>query len=213
MNQHKVGVVKFGNPGRLDPNMWYTFGVSVKENPGAIGEFGTGLKYAIAVCLREGRAVRIDSGGHSYHFDTISVEFRGQTYDVVRCNKQRLPFTTHLGHKWELWQAYRELCSNCYDEGGSVGVGDETTVYAELGDIRHEDVFLNTEGKRLVEQSERVSIYSGESHYLYYRGIRVLELQPASMFTYDLQKVTPHRRSYPESCAPGRRSYRQHHDA
>lgn len=45
-------MIIFRNKGVIDPKSITTFGVSSKENPGAIGFFGTGLKYAIAILLR-----------------------------------------------------------------------------------------------------------------------------------------------------------------
>lgn len=47
-------MIIFRNAGTIDPKSITTFGVSSKENPGAIGFFGTGLKYALAILLRHG---------------------------------------------------------------------------------------------------------------------------------------------------------------
>lgn len=51
--------VIFENPGEIDPRMISTFGVNVKENDSAIGFFGTGLKYAIAILLRNHHRISI----------------------------------------------------------------------------------------------------------------------------------------------------------
>ena len=99
------GVVPFSNPGEIDPRMWATFGVSVKESAGAIGQFGTGLKYAIAVLMREGRSLEIVSKGNRYVFGVKQTDIRGKDFMQITCNSEMLPFTTHLGAKWELWQA------------------------------------------------------------------------------------------------------------
>ncbi len=59
-----MSFVIFRNKGVIDPSSITTFGVSSKENPGAIGFFGTGLKYAIAILLREGCDITIHAGKH-----------------------------------------------------------------------------------------------------------------------------------------------------
>ncbi len=94
-----------------------------------IGKFGTGLKYALAVLLREGNAVRIITPDGEYKFSTKQAEFRGVEYgqigmrfhpDGAKKPKpwQLLPFTTHYGSNWEMWMAFREIHSNTLDEGG-----------------------------------------------------------------------------------------------
>lgn len=179
-------IVTFSNNGIIDPIMWKTFGVSVKEKQEAIGEFGTGLKYAIAVLMREGRSMKIVSGGKEYNFGLRSKKIRGKEFDTITCNNRALPFTTHLGSKWELWQAYRELYSNCTDEGGSFGTDGETVIYAELGDIDHNDVFLDKSLDAIAKDS-LCTVYNKPSEWIYRKGIRAGKLRVKSMFTYDLQ--------------------------
>ena len=122
-------IVKFGNETEIEPEVWSTFGVSVKNGSNPIGMFGTGLKYAIAVLLREGRHISITSAGREYAFDVVEKNIRDKAFNICRCNGKDLPFTTELGKTWELWQAYRELYSNCLDEGGELGAEDVTTIY------------------------------------------------------------------------------------
>ena len=49
-------------------------------------------------------------------------------------------------------QAYRELYSNCLDEGGDIKHRGDTIVYAEIGDIVHSEVFLQA-ANRLYQPS------------------------------------------------------------
>jgi len=182
-----IGMVHFSNPGEIDPRMWSTFGVSVKENDNAIGQFGTGLKYAIAVLMREGRSLVIRSKSNTYVFGIEQTDIRGKEFAQITCNGEPLPFTTHLGAKWELWQAYREIFSNCLDEGGSLGEGGDTVISAELADVRHDDVFLQKDRSLILASSFHCDVYPGQSYYIYRRGIRAMELETPSMFTYDLQ--------------------------
>lgn len=181
--------MKFSNNGVIDPTVWSTFGVSVKENDNPIGMFGTGLKYAIAVLMREGRAISIRSGGERYVFGTDAKEVRGQTFMVCTCNGEHLPYTTELGKGWELWQAYRELYSNCKDEGGWIGDEGDTVIDAELDDICHDSVFLETNGLRCLSKSAGVSIYDKQSNAIYCKGVRVMELPKTALFTYDYDSI------------------------
>jgi len=181
------GVVPFSNPGEIDPRMWATFGVSVKESAGAIGQFGTGLKYAIAVLMREGRSLEIVSKGNRYVFGVKQTDIRGKDFMQITCNSEMLPFTTHLGAKWELWQAYRELYSNCLDEGGNISSVGDTVIYAELGDIDHDEVFLNKSSRKLIVSSKYCDVYTGSSTRIYCKGIRASGIPRESLYTYDLK--------------------------
>ena len=181
------GIVKFGNSGIIDPRVWSTFGVSVKESDNAIGQFGTGLKYAIAVLMREGRSLSITSGSNVYDFGVQDTVIRDSEFQQITCNGKALPFTTHLGAKWELWQAYREIYSNCVDEGGAIGFDGDTVVHAELGDIYHSDVFLDKEAENKVTSSPLCDVYAGNSNVIYYRGIRAMDLPRPSKYTYDIK--------------------------
>lgn len=181
-------MVSFSNAGEIDPRVWSTFGVSVKETDSPIGQFGTGLKYAIAVLLRHNRAFWIKSKGKEYRFRLIKSEIRGKEFHQIACNDTPLPFTTHLGGKWELWQAYRELFSNCLDEGGHLGSDGETVIYAELGDINHNEVFLDKH-RKIIADSPECTVYAGSSSYLYFKGIRAQTISRQSLFTYDIKKA------------------------
>lgn len=181
-------IIKFGNSGELDPRMWRTFGVSAKDGDGAIGKFGTGLKYAIAVLLREGRHISINTGGVLYEFTAKDADFRGKTFKQCFCNGEELPFTTHLGVEWELWMAYREIASNCMDEGGTIGEAGETTVEADFYGVDHEDVFLSSERKP-VYSSPIIDIYNGESSVIYYRGVRVFTPPRTCSTTINIKKA------------------------
>lgn len=114
----------FHNKGELDIRAVTTFGLSVKETDSPIGYFGTGLKYAVAVLLREGCEIEIFAGQSKYTFGASTDQFRGQDFEKITMEgptgSMPLPFTLSLGKNWELWQAYRELYCNAKDEGGGV---------------------------------------------------------------------------------------------
>src|SRR5690606_20364037 len=119
------------------------------DNP--IGMFGTGLKYAIAVLLRNGNCIEITNKDKTYSFSIHDIDFRGKSFQQILCNGKKLPFTTEYGKNWELWQAYRELHSNTVDEEGISFIGepmDEGTSIVVYGESfvkcveNHNDYFV-----------------------------------------------------------------------
>ena len=111
------GMIVFQNKGLIDPMAITTFGLNAKVGDSPIGQFGTGLKYAIAVLLRTGHEITIWRGLEPLRFDVIEHETRGKLFNIVRMNGEKLSFMTNLGPKWELWMAFRELFCNAKDEG------------------------------------------------------------------------------------------------
>lgn len=102
----------FKNPGHIDPVSITTFGISAKDTESAIGMFGTGLKYAVAVLLRNGYKITIYSGDKTYEFDVANNDVRNKTFNHVTMNGEFISFTTELGKFWEPWMAVRELVCN-----------------------------------------------------------------------------------------------------
>lgn len=116
--------VCFENNGVLEPDFIRSFGVSVKADESCIGFFGTGLKYALAILLRNGAKITIYSGGEVMRFGLEDVMLKGKAFKFVTMNGEKLSFTTELGKTWEPWMAYRELYSNAKDEGGGASIID-----------------------------------------------------------------------------------------
>ena len=195
-----MNAIIFRNKGVIDPKSITTFGVSSKENPGAIGFFGTGLKYAIAILLREGCAITIFSGKRHLEFGLKRDRIRIDEFNVVTMNNRRLGFTTELGKTWEVWQAFRELYCNCMDEGGTVweakpgevveaAPGDTTVVvtgsaFAEVYRNRS-NIVLGTDP---LETGNGCDIHPGPSRFVYYRGVRAHQLAHPSLLTYNIQR-------------------------
>jgi hypothetical protein len=190
--------IVFRNKGAIDIASITTFGVSSKVGSGAIGFFGTGLKYAIAILLREGCAVTIHTGGQVLKFGTEQARIRVDNFTFVTMNGERLGFTTELGKTWELWCAFRELYCNCLDEKGeasevdsSFTVGaDETAVVVDgekFFDIwaRRSEIVLD---KASIYDHEAVKVCAGASPHVFYRGIRAAQLSAPSRFTYNIQR-------------------------
>lgn len=172
--------VYFSNPEPLDLQALFTMGLSVKETENPIGEFGTGLKYAIAILLRHQADIRLFINGEEQVFSLESKSFRGEPFDQPHINGQPLPFTLKLGKNWSLWQAYRELASNTRDENGTVTTDQPDftgTVFAvSLPEFEaiHEnnDIFIS--GKP-VETIIGTEVFARSSMNFYLKGVKVLE--------------------------------------
>ena len=170
-------MIHFVTPTALAIEAATTMGVSVKED-GAIGKFGTGLKYAIAGILRLGGSVRIKIDGDKFAFTARESDIRGKTFRIVHCNGQPCGFTTDLGKHWEPWQLFRELASNALDEGGCwtrnplTGRTIITVECREVEAAEHSEAVFLANKEPLVESSFGATIYEGPSPHYYYKGIR-----------------------------------------
>ncbi len=193
-----TSIVSMTNPGLIPIEAVTTMGVSAKEGDSPIGMFGTGLKYAVACLLRTSQKITIWRGLERYDFTKESGEVRGKDFDFIFMSgpdgKERLGFTTHLGAHWETWQVFRELYSNCLDEGGDIWMSeadpaeDHTTIwiegaaFAEAAQDR-ERYFLQTSP---AYKANLVEFHPGESSNIYYRGVLVGRLPQTAAFTYNL---------------------------
>lgn len=170
-------MIVFTTPTAMPIEAATTMGVSVKED-GAIGKFGTGMKYAIAGVLRLGGRILVEVESVQYEFTSVATDIRGRDFQIVHCNGNACGFTTELGKHWEPWQLFRELASNALDEGGSWSKSDaegvtKITIHCreveEAGD--HEGVFLRG-GEAILTSSMGATVYPGPSKHYYYKGIR-----------------------------------------
>lgn len=210
----------FHNNGTLERRAFTMMGLSAKADEKAIGFFGTGFKYGIATLLRHGASIRIvaqDGYGEyvTYDFSSAPGKFRGKEHNFVYCSisndvgeyeedEFELPFTTHLGANWKLWQAYRELYTNAKDEGGGVVLIDVDEVYKRNGvnvfvtncpDFvevyhNHNKYFLNAE--TLVEgyRMRAVEKQHNSDNVVYYKTMYTgTKLDKESYLTYDYIKT------------------------
>lgn len=189
-----MSILYFGNAGRFDVRAMLTFGVSAKESSDAIGYFGTGFKYAVAIILRLGGTISIKSGDEIYEFTKSREIIRGKEFEIVKCNCQDAGFTTRLGINWAPWQAFRELWCNCKDEGGECSTQRmqfDTVISVDCREIMEAYAarrlyFLESNPLSLTAQCE---IHEGHAHFVFYRGIAVKALNSPSVFSYNI--VTP----------------------
>lgn len=190
--------VSLTNAGLIPIEAVTTMGVSAKEGENPIGFFGTGLKYAVSSLLRMGHRITIWRGLDRYDFVAQRGQVRGKDFDFVVMRgpegEQRLGFTTHLGAKWEMWQVFREVYSNCLDEAGSLAFATIepregwTTIhvtgeaFAEAARERSK-YFLSSPP---LYSGTLVDIHEGRTCGLYYRGVLVLKLPRHCGLTYNI---------------------------
>ena len=187
----------FYAPTTLDEAFIFTMGASVKEGSNPIGEFGTGLKYAIAVTLRLGGKIKIETNEAFYDFYYRAQQVRNTSLDMIYCDKKyadgrnstmiRLPMTTQYGKTWEPWMVMRELYSNTKDEDGIVWDREEL-VEKDLHEnwtlitVEHDEIYdawqtrngyiLNTIVPAKYN-SPTFGVYQRASSAFFYKGIRV----------------------------------------
>ncbi len=187
----------FKTPGPIDLDVIRTFGINVKENDNPIGHFGTGLKYAIAICLREGIGIKlITLENNEIEFGLKTKNIRGKEFEFITMGDEALGFTTELGKNWDLSQAYRELHTNTMDESGSIYVTDQ--IAAEAG---HTQIVLTGRGiinefhssdktflkSTPLAECPALEIHQGDqSSKFYYRGIYVGDFNNPSVMKYNL---------------------------
>lgn len=189
--------ILFKNNGLIDLDFVRTFGVSVKDGNNPIGFFGTGLKYAIAILLRHKQKISIFVGKDEYRFTTTKKIKRGKAFEFVTMNEEVLGYTTELGKTWTMWQAFRELYSNCIDEYGDVFRGDPktecenaVTIISVSGQL-FEDWYTNKDTVVLFSDplysTEPASIHPKGMGIIFYKGIRV-EIEPDALFDYNIKQ-------------------------
>ena len=190
--------VFFQNAGLIDLRAVKTFGVSSKDAKNPIGEFGTGLKYAVAILLREKQTISLWQGKAEYKFTLKKTRIRNDDFQIVCMNGEELAFTTRLGKNWELWQAYRELYSNCIDEDGTITSGspDDRPIghgdtCVEVSGSKFQKVYQNRNeiilSTKPILMLEGVEVHEGQGEYIFYRDIRTAIVSPnKALYNYNI---------------------------
>jgi hypothetical protein len=194
--------VIFSNEGEIEPRAFSSFGINVKDCDSPIGFFGTGLKYAIAVLLREGCSIKAYSGDTLIEFISAPGMFRGKEFEFCHMSVDggppiELGFTTEFGKNWDLWCAYRELACNCIDEAGDISVSahEPEHVFGKTFIVVEGESFVREYHKRreiLLEGepaivADEVEIRMGSSMHGYYRGVRAHDMLNGSLYTYNVR--------------------------
>ena len=198
-------MIIFQNPGLIDLRSVQIMGLNAKESKNPIGQFGTGLKYAIAVLLRNNCQVSIWRGKEHFAFGKRKDTLRGKEFDFVSMmtvktgQEQDLGFTLELGKHWEPWMAIRELESNCRDEGGHSFADqdyqlspDSTTIVvsgavAEAAYSSLSNIFISS---KPIWKDDGLEVHALENpdqaKWTYYRGVRCRALDKPALFRYNI---------------------------
>lgn len=207
--------MEFSNSGEVEINAFKLLGASTKRSQeGKIGFFGTGLKYAVALMLREGINFKVFIGEKEVKLGVRQTEFGGTKVGVITVNGEKTSMTTDAGIDWQPWFAIREIYSNALDEGGTMELADsfnpeagKTKIYVEmsekLGDVSsnwqsyftmkrepEEEIVLN-KGKSFERRYRILAKREGQSEFrLFRRGILVARAGNVdSLFDYDVSEV------------------------
>lgn len=202
--------VVFQTQGKLDLRSLTTFGLSSKPNSqNPIGYFGTGMKYAVAVLLRHNLDVVIFVNQRKWSFKVNKTVFRQKEFFEIELVRHKafgldshikLPFTTELGRNWSLWQAFRELYANTLDENGEtfipVGLVNSQrkgrTQIVVTGEpfveefIGKDKTFLPDALRESSVENGTIQRFDRPSQYVYYRGMRVMDLPDPSIYTWNI---------------------------
>ncbi len=197
--------VYFMNNGTFDLRGMLTMGLSAKTRDDAIGFFGTGFKYAVAIILRALGTIKITTKGEDgiyyiYEFISQRENFRGQEIDFIYIRDHATGelinsnFTTRMGINWQDWMAFRELYCNCMDENGTVSTeyidGFDTVIDVDCSTIakafNDKDNYILPKMEP-IHSDDKVDIYDVVLPYIYYRGIAVLKFENAA-FTYNIKQ-------------------------
>lgn len=131
--------IKIQNKGLLDVKLIPLMGGTTKKNDQfKIGQFGTGLKYALAFLVRNNIQFKIFVGANEVPITSTIEEIAGQTFTIIYINGERTSITAQMGLDWNHWMIIREIWCNALDEGGA-----ERKVVDLLG-IRESNLEENT---------------------------------------------------------------------
>ena len=113
--------LKIQNQGLLDIRLFSLMGGTTKEKDSAkIGQWGSGLKYAITFLLRENINFKIFVGNKEVKIDIKNETIQNEEFSIVYVEGERTSLTTKMGGKaWTEWTCIREIYSNALDEGSA----------------------------------------------------------------------------------------------
>lgn len=202
-------MINIWNPGSLDLNGLRLFGASTKGGQeGKIGQFGSGLKYALGWLLRNKVEFWIEVDGKPVVVETRRVFINEHAFDEILINGEPTSVTTNIGPKWLGWMAIRELYANALDEGGgmdpydraewaSFGKGYTQFVIKPTGHPELEDAAAWSEyyfgyNRAVIYENEFLKVYRsmGKGPGLYVKGILISSgvTQAVSGLGYELKK-------------------------
>ena len=188
--------------GLLDIRTISLLGLSAKQDSSAIGQFGTGMKYAISVLLRTGHQLALRIGDDTYEFITKTENFRAKDFSTILMTTTSgerkgesivLPITLEYGKNWEVWMAFRELWSNALDEG-LAQQGPDTTTWSVIGQefadcyAKRTTYFIPEKGQ-LFDGDYPVHVTDKPSQVIYCKTVRAFQFPQSLAKTYNIDSL------------------------
>jgi len=199
-----MNYLKIKNNGELDIRLVALMGGTTKAGDiYKIGQFGTGLKYVLAYCFRNGIDFKIFSGSKEVKIHTEIEVIKEQEFKIICIEGNRTSITTRMGADWQPWMIVRELYSNALDEGGA-----EYGVTSEIGGSPGETCFyieMNLDFMKVYNDWNKYFIVGRLPMYettdfalhptsgnlkIYKHGILIHETKHRSMFSYDIKNAS-----------------------
>lgn len=196
----------FENDGEVPVNAFKLLGASTKRDDASkIGYFGTGLKYAIAVMLREKIEFKVYSGTKEVKIGVRKTKFINDDVEVMTVNGEKTSITLDAGIDWEPWFAIREIYSNTLDENGRMKIGQsvkpeagKTKIYINEDAAALKDVFDNWQSYFCNSRNRVFQGFEGgillkmntiPDFTVFRKGIRAFTSRRPSIFDYDLNQL------------------------
>src|ERR1700723_310903 len=196
---------RISNQGLLDLRLIALMGGTTKiDNPNKLGQFGTGLKYAISYLARTENKFKLFIGNDEVIFESKDEIIGDQTFKEIYFNGKSMGITTRYGYQWKAWEVLREIWCNAKDEGNEskdiiknepIGVSGTTSFYVEMTeDI---EAVVNTWGEHFLEdtpiyEDENIGVYAnpGDKLKLYKNCILIhVDGYSKSKFIYDFKQA------------------------
>lgn len=197
--------LKITNEGELNKELFYLIGASTKKNDDSkIGQFGTGLKYAISYFIRNGINIRFFIGENEIKFSTVKREIDGNEFNQIELDGKSMNITTDYGYQWKAWEVVREIWCNAKDAGihsrgeseEPVGVKGLTSIFIEMNE-EVEKIYQNWSdffiSEKPIFENENYAVYENKDQSncrIYKNGILVKNTDNPSLFHYDFKKAT-----------------------
>ena len=113
--------LKISNKGILDSRLIFLMGGTTKrEDSSKIGNFGTGLKYAISWLLSNNIVFKLFIDGHEVEFNIKHENIQGHTFSKIFVGGKDASMTTLLGSDWKPEYIVREIWANAKDEEDAI---------------------------------------------------------------------------------------------
>lgn len=203
--------LKISNKGLLDIRLFSLMGGTTKENDSAkIGQWGSGLKYAITFLLRNNINFKIFIGKEEVIIDTKEEIIRDDFFEIVYVNGEKTSLTTKMGgNAWNEWTCIREIYSNAIDEGDhNVEIVNDENLDVDFSKINEEiteffieatpkilEIYNNwtdyfIENKVPMYENNKFKLYpNGKNLKLYKQGVLIGEQEKPSLFIYDFKNA------------------------